>query len=236
MAATFSPVKKNQLKIPNLTQYVAQGISYYLTTRNFRWRPHSVLCLPDFLLQKKKGMGCFYFSGKFYYIIQDLTSLKQSALIRTTTSVLILYLFLLTLDIAAWKVPPAFLVGLVNTETIIQHCWRVSCIKGALKRENMAWATADWQMQPDSSRRISFCPLKSKEVHQWKILVRKGSRKTPEGFVRLRDAARLWNPLHQVDMGKLLWRGVNAAKTQRPWKLKWYRFWSRLDRRLFSDE
>lgn len=67
-------------------------------------------------LQKKTGVERFSFSGKFDYIIHNLTSLKQFSLIRTAISVLILYLFLLTLDIAGQKVPHAFLVGLVNTE------------------------------------------------------------------------------------------------------------------------
>lgn len=58
-----------------------------------------------------------------------------------------------------------------------------------LKRQTMTWATVDWQVQCDSSRRISFCPLKSKEVHQWEIHVRKGRKKAPEGCWGLKDAA-----------------------------------------------
>lgn len=59
--------------------------------------------LLGFLLQK-----CFSFLGKSDYTMPNLTSLNQFALM--------LYLFLLTLDIGGWKVLHAFLVGLVNTE------------------------------------------------------------------------------------------------------------------------
>lgn len=67
-------------------------------------------------LQKKTGTECFSFSGKFDYVIHNLTSLKQFSLIRTAISVLILYLFLLTLDIEGQKGPHVLLVGLMNTE------------------------------------------------------------------------------------------------------------------------
>lgn len=75
-----------------------------------------------------------------------------------------------------------------------------------LKRQTMTRATVDWQVQHDSSRRISFCPLKSKELRQWKIHVRKGRKKAPEGCRGLRDEARLWNPLHQADIERQLRR------------------------------
>lgn len=75
-----------------------------------------MLCLLDFLALKKNGVECFSFSGKLDYIIPNLTSLKQFALIRTTISVVMFYLFPLTLDTASWKASHALLVGPGNTE------------------------------------------------------------------------------------------------------------------------
>lgn len=75
-----------------------------------------MLCLLDFRALKKNGVECFSFSGKLDYVIPNLTSLKQFALIRTTISVVMFYLFPLTLDTASWKAPHALLVGPGNTE------------------------------------------------------------------------------------------------------------------------
>lgn len=86
--------------------------------------------------------------------------------------------------------------------------------------ETMTWATVDWQMQRDSSRRISFRPLKSKEVHQWEIRVRKENKKAPEGFLRLREMQPSYENLYL----KVPWedcceeQGVNADKSQRQGK------------------
>lgn len=62
-----------------------------------------------------------------------------------------------------------------------------------LKRQTMTWATVDWQVQCDSSRRISFCSLKFR--FPWrrfiseKSMLGKGEKKAPEGCWGLKDAA-----------------------------------------------
>lgn len=124
------------------------GISYYLTTRIFRWGSHYVLCLLDFLLEKKNGMECFSFLGKFDYIIQNLTSLKQFAVIRTTISVLIFYLFPLTSDTTSWKVSHTFLVGPGNTENQPFSIAVMYPVKQMLtvKKGNTTWAAVPWQI------------------------------------------------------------------------------------------
>lgn len=155
-----------------------------------------MLCLLDFLVQKKNGMECFSFSEIWLhypglYIIETISSNQNNHFCPSVLSTPLDFRHCKLKNVSCFPRGPR-----EYWKPAIQHCCHVSCETDADCQEgehDMGNSTLTDKC--DSSGRMSFCSLKLKEIPQWEIH-KDSSKKAPMASLRLRDTTRLWRHLH----------------------------------------